>query len=225
MNAICSEVDCADCERLRQLKLVRRIRHHVTQFPGANWKFVTMSSPNEFRLQKAFDVDQLAWSKLAKAAYVARDQGDVNPWNDVITYVGFREVTWSRKMGYNLHRHLLVQTNDWFWDWKEMHRRWDNANDGIKCNFDQAEMKYGTDAMINYASKYCVKKGKNFYWGGLSQKKVKAVAETLYRKHRFVSMKGCPKPVKSDWSYCCAASRGDCNRTDIMGTIRSTAAP
>ncbi len=179
-----------------------------------------MSSPNEHNLAKAFKVDQLAWSKLAKAAFVSKDQGDSNPWNDVSTYVGWREITWTRKKGYNLHRHLLVQTNQSYWDWKEMHRRWDNANDGIACNFDEAEMKHGTEAMMKYAAKYAVKSGRHHFWGGLSKTKVKAVEKTLYRKHRYVSMRGCPKKIVSDWSYCCAADRNTCSREEIMGSIR-----
>jgi len=214
VRSICSAVDCEGCERLRQMQLVRRIHKHVNQFESAHWKFVTMSSTNEHYLDTAFGVDHDAWNRLAK-------NRDAGAWRDVRTYVGWREITWSRKGGFNLHRHLLVLTTEAYWDWTSVHAQWNTANGGVPSNFDVQEMKHGTEAAINYASKYCVKKGEKFYWGGLSREKVRSVSKILYRKHRFVSMKGHKPVLIPNWGYCCDGWPLTCNREDYMGNLQS----
>ncbi len=222
VNQIKTHLDCDWCERLRQLKIVRRLRTHVDGHKGGNWRFVTMSSANEYNLAAAFEKDAKAWNALAKGKW----NGE---WNQVVTYVGWREITWTRKKGYNLHRHLLVKTEKKYWDWAEMHKRWDTANGGQKSNFHESEMRYGMDAMINYASKYCVKNSKNFYWGGLSLRKVRLVADTLFGKRRFLTMRDTkPAVITSGWCYCCSPQmerfgldgRGTCAREEIMGSIQ-----
>ncbi len=216
----CSKVDCYNCEKQRQVKLAQRIRKHVNAFTKTHWKFVTMSSPNEHRLDLAFEKDAKAWKKLANAASVAT--GNANPWAEIVTYVGWREITWSRKKGFNLHRHLLVGTQKRYWDWRKMHQRWDAANSTrqmltpMRCNFDVREIRFGSSAAANYAVKYCKKENQtdNFYWGGLSQKKAKSVEKILFNKQRFVARHG-HKPLSQipKWYYCCQGEN-ECNRTD-----------
>ncbi len=213
VHQICSSPSCAGCERLRCLKMARKIGKHVSAFSDTNWNFVTMSSPNEFYLDKAFEVDNKAWNRLASDSTRSEKQ--------IETYVGVREIKWTRKTGFNLHRHLLLRTTNRRWDWKAMHERWRLANRGIQCQFDVQPIDGGADAAVSYITKYITKQGDQLFWGGLSHQKVKSVTGILKGKRRSYTMRDTKVATTSDWYGCCFGVHSEtCGREDLNGIVR-----
>ncbi len=207
IQQMCSDPWCSSCEPRREFNLVARLQAHVRFHGGDNWWFVTMSTRNTPELVTSFNLDNAAWAAFTKGAHKAKQRGSKHVWSDVLTYVGWREVTLSIATGFNLHRHLLVSTDTSYWDWKDLHRWWDRAAHGYAIVNVQSVASLH-DA-IHYCSKYS-KKSK--YWGGLSQLEAYRYADGLRKRNRIFRPRNSKPPVAlKGYLFCCRSeSDGDC---------------
>ncbi len=213
---VCSRPWCGRCEPVRNFKLVRQIQQHIEWYeematrgaPKPHWRFITMSTKNSSTLEGAFALEKWAWQRFRSAASMRAKRGKAHPWSEVLTWVGFREVTLG-DAGFNLHRHLLVGTARSYWDWKQMHAMWDMACGDGGGQFHQSEATVKVAAA--YAAKYAAKGG--VFWGGLSQLEAYRFRGGLKGKNRLVRAVG-SKPPKEPAVYqlCCnPVTAGDCD--------------
>ncbi len=209
VSPLCSQPACGRCEPKRELKLVRAFRAHLKYHGGDNWHFVTMSTVNSMTLGGAFNLDAVAWRRFRDAITDSRRRGLKHVWNNVETWIGFREVTYSVTTGFNLHRHIFVLTKTQFWNWRELHERWDVAC-GRPSQLDVQPL-LDQEMALKYVLKYAVK-GK--YWGGLTQLQAERFGAGLKGKNRLIrASKSAPPKADPRYFMCCSspADYDECN--------------
>ncbi len=191
-RTVCSFPWCGACEYTKNYRLTKKIGEHVAYWntqQNLQWQFVTMSTINNNLLTSSFNLEAKAWSRFRVAHNDAMIAGRSHPWDQVATWVGWREVTYSNEKGFNVHRHCLVAIpKGKSWSWIAMHERWDKAC-GLKGHFDSSVIK--GDMNLGYILKYISKKK---YWGGLSKLEAYRYCLGLFRRPRIIRSLGSKPP-------------------------------
>ncbi len=220
VRQVCGAPWCSRCEPIRAWRISKKIVDHLNYYSSMHWTFVTMSTRNEPTLKGAFESETAAWQRFRMGVANARRPTKKNrarsagaakhPWFAVETWVGCREVTYTKERGFNLHRHMFVGTAKPWLDWKGIHREWSAAARSA-AHFD-AKPITDRDGAVRYLAKYLAKVK---YWGGLDRLVAFRRAEALRGRNRLIRQVGsAPPKAKRDTFVCCLSEHeGQCNRT------------
>ncbi len=170
------------CEAIRVNRMRWKIIKYMEYYdnPKSHWYFVTRSVRNDYELKTAFVDLRLAQQKFTS---FQRDNQS-HPFNVVTAWVSVTEITWKPKTGYNVHQHMLVQSEkEWGSSQIATLRDYWSRSAGYPAHFNSQPAEDPERAaayLAKYMSKSC--------WGGLSRGRAYLVQDTLKGRNR-INMK------------------------------------